>query len=344
MITINKISNLVFAGGGIGAIAYAGFLAKVERDGILSMETIERIAGVSSGAIAGLQVALNYSAKEILTEMRKTDFKELVEDQHTWLSDIIRLVTEEGFYTQENLYRYIGQLIKAKTGDEFITFHDFHKMKSKYQFKDLYVIATKLFLLNNEPKASPLIFSHEHTPHTRIVDAIRASSALPIIFPPIRLYKTDEGKYRIQANGDLYVDGGMLDAYPINIFDHAKYLKDEGLAKKNHQGIIYNTETLGLKLESPTNIKILEDKNIKKETIITTELQYAEALLYVLKSGQQQVFFAESGNEKRTILIDTLGITSTDFNLTNQQKEALIKSGEKAALEMMNSLQSTNAY
>jgi hypothetical protein len=47
-------------------------------------------------------------------------------------------------------------------------------------------------------------------------------------------------------------------------------------------------------------------------------------------------------DKKRSIIIDTLGITSTDFNLTNQQKEELIKSGEKAAQQLSGILKVNN--
>lgn len=339
MVDVSKITNLVFEGGGVGAIAYAGFLAKAESAGLIYLNNILRIAGVSSGAIAGLQVALNYTTVEIAEEMRKTDFKKFAEGQHEWIRDIIRFFTEEGFYKEEYLYRYIGRLIKAKTGNEYVTFRDLQNMKHEYHFKDLYVVTTKLFLLDNQPAAIPFIFSHEHTPNARVVDAIRASAALPIIFPPIRLRKESDGKYSVHSDGYVYIDGGLIESYPIHIFDHARYMKNNEV---NHtaQSLIYNPETLGLRLESSSNIKLLQEgqETNSKEKNITSKLQYAEAILYVLRSGQQEISYANSPDRNRTIIIDTVGITSTDFNLTDQQKEALIKSGEKAVKQLNSEL------
>lgn len=340
MIDISKISNLVFEGGGVGAIAYAGFLVEAENMGLLNPGKIMRIAGVSSGSIAGLQVALNYTAAEITEEMQKTDFKKFADGQHKWIADIIRFFTEEGFYKEEYLYRYIGGLIKEKTGDEYITFRDLQGMKSQYHFKDLYVIATRLFLLDSQPMAIPFIFSHEHTPDARVVDAIRASAALPIIFPPLRLHKKQDGKYIIHSDGDIYIDGGLIESYPIHIFDHARYMKNN---KPNHEALsfMYNPETLGLRLESPSNIKLLQgnEKIISNAKSITTHLQYAEAILYILRSGQQEISYVNSSDRNRSIIIDNLGITSTDFNLTDEQKEALMKSGKKAVIQINNKVQ-----
>jgi NTE family protein len=55
------------------------------------------------------------------------------------------------------------------------------------------------------------------------------------------------------------------------------------------------------------------------------------ALLYVLSRGQQNTAFINNNDRKRTIFIDTLGISSTDFNLSDKQINSLLKSGENAA-------------
>ena len=49
--------------------------------------------------------------------------------------------------------------------------------------------------------------------------------------------------------------------------------------------------------------------------------------------------YAVSGDQNRTIIINTLDITSTDFGLTDQQKAALIKSGERVVSQLSESLQ-----
>lgn len=328
---METITNLVLEGGGVGAIAYAGFLARAETTGLLSTKDIKRIAGVSSGAIAGLQVALNYSIDDILHEMKYTDFKTFAEGSSGFFSGLIRLFMYTGLYESENLYRYIARLIKAKTGDENVSFANLQQMKNKQAFKDLYVVATKLFMLNGQPAAIPFIFSHEHTPHARVVDAIRASAALPIAFPPIHLLKQADGKFIVHADGETYVDGGILRAYPIRLFDYPRYMQMQSAAEIP----AYNPQTLGLRLESPINIQLLIDKKKDLNTErITTRLQYAEALIYVFRIGQQEVSFAMGPDKERSIIIDTLGITSTDFNLTDEQKEALIQSGEKAVEQL----------
>ena len=55
--------NLVLEGGGVRGLAYAGALDVLEQKDILSH--VERVAGSSAGAIAGLMISLGYNAKEI---------------------------------------------------------------------------------------------------------------------------------------------------------------------------------------------------------------------------------------------------------------------------------------
>ncbi len=329
----HQISNLVLEGFGVGAIAYAGFFKKIEESNILEINRLIRVAGVSSGAIAAMQVALNYSAKEMINEVKNQNFGKFADAPGGFIADILRFFTDEGIYKDEYLYCYIRKLIKAKTGNEYVTFYDLQMMKNQYQFKDLYVITTKLFMINNKPVAQAFIFSHEHTPHARVVDAIRSSASLPLIFPPMRLREEKDGKYSISSDGDIYVDGGIIEAYPLTIFDYSRYLSDAG---QSSQKLIYNSETLGLKLNDRTDIALLENHLFeKKEERIKNSFEYARALLYVLSSGQQNTAFINSRDRERTIFIDTLGISSTDFNLTDQQINALLKSGENAAEQFL---------
>lgn len=336
-----RINNLVLEGYGVGAIAYAGFFKKIEESSILKLNQITRVAGVSSGGIAAMQVALNYSAEEMINGVKNQNFSKFADAPGGFIADIIRLFTEEGIYKAEYLYCYLRKLIKAKTGNEYITFYDLQMMKSQYHFKDLYLVATKLFMIDNKPSAQAFIFSHEHTPHARVVDAVRASASIPLIFPPMRLREEKDGKYSISSGGDVYVDGGYIEAYPLTIFDHSRYLSE---TEQPSEQIIYNSETLGLMLDDKTDISLLEKNHSlgKREKKIKNNFEYARALLYVLTRGQQNAAFINNHDRKRTIFIDTLGIPSTDFNLNNKQINTLLKSGENAAEKFMKHTDYTN--
>jgi NTE family protein len=60
------------------------------------------------------------------------------------------------------------------------------------------------------------VFSAEHTPRMCIADAVRISMSIPLFFAAKR-----------SLRGDVYVDGGVLENYPIKLFDREKYVAQE---------------------------------------------------------------------------------------------------------------------
>lgn len=76
----HPITNLVFEGGGIKGIAYVGALEILEEitknlSIPFSLQTVERVAGTSVGAITALLVAIGYNSEEIRRELASIDFK-----------------------------------------------------------------------------------------------------------------------------------------------------------------------------------------------------------------------------------------------------------------------------
>lgn len=55
--------NLVFKGGGVLGVAYAGIVEVLGREGILT--NVENLAGTSAGAIASLLLSLRYDVETL---------------------------------------------------------------------------------------------------------------------------------------------------------------------------------------------------------------------------------------------------------------------------------------
>jgi NTE family protein len=70
--------NLVFEGGGVKGIAYAGALQVLEAKGILN--DIRRVGGASAGAINAVLVGLNYTLTEVESILKTLDFKRFMDD------------------------------------------------------------------------------------------------------------------------------------------------------------------------------------------------------------------------------------------------------------------------
>ena len=72
-----NIENLVFKGGGVLGIAYAGAIEILENEGILTQ--VQRTAGTSAGAVAAALISLGYSSKEIIAVLGDTNLKQFQE-------------------------------------------------------------------------------------------------------------------------------------------------------------------------------------------------------------------------------------------------------------------------
>ena len=197
--------NLVFEGGGVKGIAYAGVLQVLETRGIL--KGINRVGGTSAGAINALLLGLGCSLPEIEDILKRLDFKSFLDNSWGYVRDIKRLLTEFGWYKGDAFRSWIASVIEEKTGNSESTFKDIASLKGSRGFRDLYFVGTNLSTGFGE------VFSNEHTPTMCVADAIRISMSIPLFFAAKRT-----------TRGDVYVDGGLLDNYPIKLFDRMKYV------------------------------------------------------------------------------------------------------------------------
>ena len=183
---MRTIENLVFKGGGVLGIAYAGCIEALHRKGIL--DNIKGVAGTSAGSITAGLVALNYSSSEINDIVSKTNFKSF-EDK--W--DPLRIATKYGLYKGDHFLSWYKDLIKHKTGNENITYKEFRNAG----FKDLKVFATDLNAKSIQE------FSADATPDVIVAESIRASMSIPLFFSA---WKFSNGI----PNNHIFVDGGTV--------------------------------------------------------------------------------------------------------------------------------------
>lgn len=278
------IRNLVFKGGGVRGIAYAGALQVLEDKGIL--QDIQRVAGTSAGAITALLVALKYTAEGIKEIISGLDFKSL---EDGW--DPLRIPYHYGLYAGDRALEWLESVTRAKAGPK-ATFADLRRKG----FLDLMVVAASL----NQQGVQ--IFSADKTPTVFVSEAVRASMSIPFFFKAMQVTGID----------DLFVDGGTLWNYPISIFDNGKP----------------DPETLGLCLTDFT-----PQPNPK---VSTGELgQYVKSVFSMLLAAQDVDEAQEPADQARTMRIDALGISATDFGITADQTAALYQSGARSATKYL---------
>jgi NTE family protein len=325
-----QFKNLIFEGGGVKGIAYVGAMKRLEEKGIIA--NIERVGGTSAGAINAVLVGFGYTATQTMNIMNKLDFKKFMDDDLGVFRDINRLKTEYGWHKGAFFRKWISKLIKKKTGNPDATFTDVEKQKKQKRFRDMYFIGTNISTHFAE------VFSYEHTPRICIADAVRISMSIPLFFASYR-----------SPRGDVYVDGGLLNNYPVKLFDREKYLAKANLSshgretsyyKKHNQQLkrkgldlspyVYNKETLGFRLDTEREIAVFRDQAEPAHAEITDFPSYSLNLIKTIMDSQANTHL-HSDDWQRTIYIDTLGVKTTDFSLSEAKKKALVESGRKGA-------------
>ncbi len=314
--------NLVFEGGGVKGIAYVGAMQVLEEKGVIS--GIERIGGTSAGAINATLLALGYSNAEQREIIWSLDFKNFMDSSWNIFSNINRVISHFGWYKGNFFREWMGSLIARKLKNPNATFKD---LKDQGR-PDLYVYGTNLCTRYGE------VFSIERTPDMPIAEAVRISMSIPLFFAGVQK----------KPNG-LYVDGGCLNNYPVKLFDREKYVHPDNLGKtavmrpyyidqnesflKDHPAsspYIYNKETLGFRLDSKREIAIFRYNEPPTQKVDNFS-EYVLALVHTMLESQSNEHL-HSDDWQRSIYIDTLGVSTTDFSLTDERKKGLEQSGK----------------
>lgn len=315
--------NLVFEGGGVKGIAYVGAMKVLEKEEIL--KNIKRVGGTSAGSINAVLFASGFSTQETHNVLNRLDFNDFKDDSWGVLRDMNRLKNEYGWYKGDYFREWIGDLLNKKTGSSNITF----KALQEHTGKELYVYASNLSTNFGE------VYSPEHTPRLRVVDAVRRSMSIPLFFRAVR-----------DDRNDVFVDGGAINNYPVKLFDRDKYLDDKSLIRvpkyyeEENQALaikspksssyIYNKETLGFRLDSAKEIGVFRDGQEPQHREIEHFLDYTMQLIKTVLAVQDSQHL-HGDDWHRTVYIDTLGVGTTDFDLSDNRKKDLVASGKKAA-------------
>ncbi|MBX3176261.1 MAG: patatin-like phospholipase family protein [Candidatus Hydrogenedentes bacterium] len=315
--------NLIFEGGGVKGIAYVGVLQELEKRKILKQ--IERVGGTSAGAINAVLLALKYSRKEIQDILWGMQFRNFLDDSWGIVRDSKRVIDEYGWYRGDYFRNWIGNLIAEKTGNPHSTFNDLEKKG----FPLLYLVGTNLSTGYAE------VFSAEHTPRERVADATRISMSIPLFFAAVR-----------NGRGDVYVDGGVFDNYPVKLFDREKYIqpnvipthgrdtayyaKANGTLPPGSSPYLYNKETLGFRLDTGREIAMFRDGAEPVRRTIDSFFGYSAALVRSVLNVQNNQHL-HSDDWQRTIYINTLGVSTTDFDIADAMKKELVQEGLKGA-------------
>lgn len=296
--------NAVFEGGGVKGISLVGAVHSAEQHGM----TFRRVAGTSSGSIVASFLAAGYTAEEMEQLILKMPFSSFLQRapifQIKWIGPTMRLLWKKGLYSGEALEKWVHDCLLKKG---IRTFGDLKKEQLRIIASD--ITNGRLLVLPDD------IASYGLDPDKFLVSkAIRMSISIPYFFDPVIIRapfhaSTNSRTKKFTDQFSYIVDGGMLSNFPLWLFD------DEVDPRTNRLIPTIGFQMVGKQEGQPHRI--------------TGLISMLQAMVSTMMSAHDQRYI-DNQNRFRTIKIPTLGIGTTDFDLTLEQSMALYKSGEKS--------------
>lgn len=295
--------NAVFEGGGVKAIGLAGAVSEAERRGMV----FNQVAGTSSGSIIASLLAAGYTGKDMNQIIIDTPFTSFLRrgwlHQIKWVGPVVRLVVKKGLYAGEELERWIYNLLLAKG---IRTFGDLENGQLKIIASDitmgrLLVLPDDISRYGIDPKK------------LTVAKAVRMSTSIPYFFDPVIIRKRGPRR-KGESFSDQFVhivDGGLLSNFPLWIFDKKQEWKQGSKP----------LPTLGFQLVG---------RGSNEPNRIIGPLTMLHALFSTMMDAHDERYIEEH-KAFRTIKIPTLGVHTTEFDLSKTKSSALYESGINAA-------------
>ncbi|MFA9397351.1 MAG: patatin-like phospholipase family protein [Clostridiaceae bacterium] len=285
--------NGVFEGGGIRAIGIIGAINCFDDNNI----TWNKLAGTSSGAIMAALLASGFTGKEINKLIINTNFLKFMDRNSIQKIPLVGrqlgILRDKSIYSGDYMEEYFYNVFAAKNIYTFADLKENGEYKVKFVASDI-TRKKELILPDDLPYygINPDEFS--------VAKALRMSCSIPFYFKPVILNR--------EGIEHFIVDGSVIINYPIEIFDN----DDDD-----------DVKTVGFKYEE-------EELNSYTAAGKKDPLSFLYDIAASVPSENKRIHLLPQ-NIKRTILIPTKGVSSTDFELSRENGMSLYKAGYRSA-------------
>jgi NTE family protein len=274
----------------------------------------------ANGAIAAALIAAGYTPEELRREILGLDYRQFEdegwEDKLPVIDRTASILLDLGIYEGKRFHTWIAGKLEAKgvrTFADLVRDPEEEQLRYRYKLQVIVSDVTERALLVLPRDAGKLGLEPDELP---VADAIRMSMSIPIFFEPVRHQNPKTGQEHV------LVDGGMLSNFPVWLFD----VRD-GVPDWPTFGLLLvepkPREHLGKRIEPP-----------KRDRGVSALIDYLKSLAQTMMAAHDRLYL-EQADFARTIPIPTLGVGTTEFNLSPDRAEALYQSGVKAAEEFL---------
>src|SRR5215203_3167751 len=233
-----------------------------------------------------------------------------------YTSDELKEIISKLDYDQfkdEALEEWMRELLEAKGKHTFGDLVRREDVELRYRYK-LQVIASDVTerLLLVLPRDAPKL-GIEDPDDLDVAHAVRMSMSIPVFFEPVRFPNPGTREEH------LIVDGGMLSNFPVWLFDAE----------------VPQWPTFGLKLTQEQEIPLGEQlPQPVPRGGVTQVIGYLRSLVDTMMAAHDRLYI-EDHEFDRTIAIDTLGVGTTEFDLSQERALALYGAGREAARKFL---------
>jgi NTE family protein len=298
-VSANPRADLVCEGGGVRGIGLVGAIHALAGAGY----EFPRVAGTSAGAIVGSMVAALQAAGEPLSRLdeltQSIDYTKFADPgclaRIPVIGGVLSLLTTNGIYQG----KYLETLMTGLLGDLGVhTFGDLRTGDEQQQYAwSLVVTASDLSRRRLVRIPWDLDTYGVDPDEFPVAQAVRASAAVPYVFAPVHV------------GGATWVDGGLLSSFPVELFDR-------------RDGLRPRWPTFGIRLSARPGVPPTHP--------VHGPVSLGIAAVETMLSDQDAAYIDDPCTVRRTIFVPAQDISSLDFNITPQAREALYDAGVRA--------------
>ena len=317
----SKPVDLVLEGGGVKGIGLVGAVLELDAFGC----RVQRVAGTSAGAIVAAIIAALDAKQQPLSDLHDIlttiSYPQFMKNSGLRgalgpLGSAAGLVLHMGLYDGDYLIEWLGKVLTDIGVVHFsdLPLDDPGADKNLTDAQRYRLVVHTADITRGKLVRLPWDYPAYgfEAANQRIVDAVRASMAIPFFFEPVR-FRAPAGTVGGQAcpSGDVvWVDGGMLDNYPLDVFDRT-------------DGVPARWPTVGIKLSAKQAV-------VGTTTGVDNLMSETVACVHTLLDNADR-YYVDTPRQPATIFVDSTGIRATDFGLTAQQQQTLFDNGQASA-------------
>ncbi|MCC3358684.1 patatin-like phospholipase family protein [Bacillus sp. REN16] len=256
--------------------------------------TFKRMAGTSAGSLIASLIAAGYTSSEIIDLMEELNLSDFLDQRKALLPT--PLAKWLLLYWRLGLYK--GDMLEKWIYQKLrakgvVTFQNLPQGRLRIIASDL--TNGRIMVLPDDLERYGI-----HPASFPVAKAVRMSCSLPYFFEPVRL-KDYQGN-------SIVVDGGVLSNFPIWLFDEEKKLKKRPV--------------LGIKLSG--------NSQQQKQNKINNAFDMFGALFETMKNAHDGRYISRR-HEKNIIFIPIESGLTTEFGVTDEKKQELIRVGRTRA-------------